>query len=338
MIPHTEPQWQALSWQQELQNAIRCPAELLEFLGLEADMIEQRRRASDDFPMLVPRPFARRMKRGDPADPLLMQVLPCTDELTSPASYTPDPLQEADKNPVPGLIHKYHGRVLLIAASGCAVNCRYCFRRHFDYSVNNPGRDQWPQTLAYISAEHSITEVILSGGDPLLLSDNYLGELIERISAIEHIRTLRIHTRLPVVLPGRVTAELCALLEQSRLQTVMVIHCNHANEIGNELVHALAQLTRAGVRLLNQSVLLAGVNDCPAALANLSEALFDAGVMPYYLHLLDRVTGAAKFDVPDSRALDIHRQLLARCAGYLVPRLVRESADRPSKIPLSPYT
>jgi len=336
MIPHTEPQWQALSWQQELRDAIRCPTELLEFLGLEAESIKAREQASEQFPILVPRPFARRMQRGNPQDPLLLQVLPGAEELASPGSYTLDPLQEANQNPVPGLIHKYHGRVLLIAAPGCAVNCRYCFRRHFDYNANNPSRDHWPETLDYIEADPSITEVILSGGDPLLLADRALAELVERLANIDHLRTLRIHSRIPVVLPARITSALCEILDHPRLRTMMVIHCNHANEIDSEVIKAMGKLARAGVRLLNQSVLLAGVNDCPKLLAELSEALFDSGITPYYLHTLDRVKGAAHFEIPETRALDIYRDLLGRCPGYLVPRLVSEKPGQKSKTPLVP--
>ncbi|MEH6568063.1 MAG: EF-P beta-lysylation protein EpmB [Halioglobus sp.] len=338
MIPHTDLQWQALTWQQELKEAIRCPIELLSFLDLEPDQAESRALASRDFPMLVPRPFASKMKRGDRRDPLLLQVLPSPEELCNPAGYTRDPLQESLKNPVPGLIHKYHGRVLLIAAPGCAVNCRYCFRRHFEYSANSPSQSHWPQTLDYIAADSSISEVILSGGDPLLLNDSLLEEFIERISAISHVRRLRIHTRLPVVLPARLTLQLSNILGQSRLQCVMVIHCNHANEIDENLASSLKKFAASGVTLLNQSVLLRGINDSAEVLATLSETLFDARVMPYYLHLLDHVSGAAHFDLPQSRALEIYEELLAKCSGYLVPRLVRECPSTASKIPLTPYT
>jgi EF-P beta-lysylation protein EpmB len=338
MIPHTDLQWQARTWQQELKEAFRSPIELLNFLALEPDQAEQRALASRDFPMLVPRPFANKMQRGDRRDPLLLQVLPSPEELRSPAGYTTDPLQEALKNPVPGLIHKYHGRVLLIAAPGCAVNCRYCFRRHFEYNANSPSRSHWPQTLDYIAAERSISEVILSGGDPLLLSDSLLEEFIERISEIGHVRRLRIHTRLPVVLPSRLTPQLGSMLQQSRLQCVMVIHCNHAREIDKELAQSLAKFTASGVTLLNQSVLLKGVNDSAQVLATLSETLFSAGVMPYYLHLLDHVSGAAHFEVTRPRALEIYEELLGKCSGYLVPRLVRECPNTASKVPLTPYT
>jgi EF-P beta-lysylation protein EpmB len=337
MIPHTEPQWQTLPWQHELRTAFRKPAELLSFLGLPADNLAAQDAASSEFAMLVPRPFAQRMKPGDPQDPLLLQVLPGAEELHSPPNFTTDPLQEASSNPLPGIVHKYQGRVLLICAPGCAVNCRYCFRRHFDYSENNPGRDHWPATLDYIRSDTSITEVILSGGDPLLLGDDALAGLIAQIQSIAHVGRLRIHTRLPVVLPSRVTGTLCEMLGSSGLKPVMVIHSNHSNEIDADVVHALSDLRAGGVALLNQSVLLAGINDSAASLAQLSEVLFDNGVMPYYLHLLDKVSGAGGFALTDNRAMEIYRDLLSRCPGYLVPRLVRELPDHPSKVPLTPY-
>jgi L-lysine 2,3-aminomutase len=337
MIPHTEPQWQTLPWQHELRAAFRHPAELLTFLGLPTDALEARNAAGSEFSMLVPRPFAQRMKAGDPLDPLLLQVLPAAEELHNPVGFTTDPLQETSSNPQPGIVHKYQGRVLLICAPGCAVNCRYCFRRHFDYSENNPGRDHWPATLEYIRGDSSINEVILSGGDPLLLGDEVLAGLITQIQSIAHVRRLRIHTRLPIVLPTRVTAGLCAMLGNSGLKPVLVIHSNHSNEIDADVVNALAELRTAGVTLLNQSVLLAGVNDCAERLSQLSEVLFDNGVMPYYLHLLDKVNGAAGFALSDTRAMEIYRELLSRSPGYLVPRLVRELPGHPSKVPLTPY-
>ncbi|MEH6589220.1 MAG: EF-P beta-lysylation protein EpmB [Halioglobus sp.] len=337
MIPHTEPQWQTLPWQHELKAAFRRPLDLLSFLGLPADNLDVRNIASSEFSMLVPRPFAQRMKMGDPLDPLLLQVLPAAEELHNPVNFTTDPLQEASSNPQPGIVHKYRGRVLLICATGCAVNCRYCFRRHFDYSENNPGRDHWPATLDYIRRDTSIKEVILSGGDPLLLGDDVLTGLIAQIQSIAHVTRLRIHTRLPIVLPSRITSDLCEMLGNSGLKPVMVIHSNHSNEIDADVVNALDQLRTAGVTLLNQSVLLSGVNDSADVLAQLSDVLFDNGVMPYYLHLLDKVNGAAGFALSDARAMDIYRELLSRSPGYLVPKLVRELPGHPSKVTLSPY-
>lgn len=337
MIPHTELQWQVSDWQQDLRDAIRTPRELAEFLGLGADDLNAQVQADADFPVLVPLPFARRMVRGDANDPLLRQVMPHGRELDTAEGYIADPLEESHSNPKPGLIHKYRGRVLLIAAPACAVNCRYCFRRHFDYDANNPSRKHWPQSLAYIAADESITEVILSGGDPLMLNDALLAELITRLEAIPHVQRLRIHTRLPVVIPARVTQQLAQSLQATRLQAVVVIHSNHPSEIDDEVEQAMALLRATDTILLNQSVLLTGVNDCAKTLAELSTRLFRAGVMPYYLHLLDKVKGAAHFDMTESRALAIYRELMASSSGYLVPRLVRESPSIPSKMPLAPY-
>jgi len=277
------------------------------------------------------------MKPGDPNDPLLLQVIASGTELTSPSDYSLDPLQEQAQNPLPGLIHKYRGRVLLIAASGCAVNCRYCFRRHFDYSANSPSQAHWPETLRYIEQDSSIREVILSGGDPLLLPDDTLARLIDQIAQIPHVERLRIHTRLPVVLPARVTPGLCGTLLTSRFKPVVVLHCNHPNEVDDELSQAIGRIGDTGATVLNQSVLLAGVNDDAQCLIELSEALFDAGAMPYYLHLLDKVRGAAHFAVPQARALDIYRELIGQTSGYLAPKLVRECPEEASKVPVSPY-
>jgi EF-P beta-lysylation protein EpmB len=335
MIPHTERHWQSPTWREELRLAYREPAALLAFLRLDPARLPDAADGSGEFPFLVPRPFARRMRPGDPADPLLLQVLPAKAEALSPPGYQSDPLGESAANPLPGLVHKYRNRALLIAASGCAVNCRYCFRRHFDYPGNRPATGDWHDALDYLGADPGIREVILSGGDPLLLGDSQLATLIERIAAIGHITRLRIHTRLPVVLPSRVTGSLCRILAATRLRCVVVIHCNHPAELDTDVHQALAELADAGVCLLNQSVLLAGVNDRADTLNELSERLFDAGVMPYYLHLLDRVHGAAHFDVPETRAAELYRELLATNSGYLVPRLVREIAGEPSKVPIA---
>ncbi|MFK8048570.1 MAG: EF-P beta-lysylation protein EpmB [Halioglobus sp.] len=337
MIPHTDAQWQALPWQLELRDAVRSSAALREFLSLEPDEASLEQRAQSDFAVLVPKPYARRMTPGDPLDPLLLQVLASGAELSSPSDYSPDPLQEREKNPLPGLIHKYQGRVLLIAASGCAVNCRYCFRRHFDYSTNSPSQSHWQDTLRYIEQDSSISEVILSGGDPLLLPDDIFAELVSLISDIEHVKRLRIHTRLPVVLPTRITSALCETLARSRFRPVLVLHCNHPNEIDGDVCDAIGRLRDAGVTVLNQSVLLAGVNDDPQCLSELGEALFEAGAMPYYLHTLDKVEGASHFAITRERAIEIYRQLISRNSGYLVPKLVSECPDQPSKVPLCPY-
>jgi len=289
--------------------------------------------ACEDFALKVPLAFVRRMRVGDPRDPLLLQVMSRREEMAETPGFTRDPVGETgEANPFKGIIQKYHGRALLIVSGGCAINCRYCFRRHFPYTDNQNSRREWREALAYIARDTSTSEVILSGGDPLLASDAYLDELVTQIAAIPHVRRLRIHTRLPVVIPDRVTEQLLEAICRENLQTIVVIHCNHANEIDAAVDAALQRMTQRGITLLNQAVLLAGVNDSAAALSALSERLFVAGVMPYYLHLLDKVQGAAHFDVPERGALALLADITAMLPGYLVPKLVREVAGAPSKL------
>ncbi len=323
-------------WQSQLRGAITCPEVLLAELGLEPGAVHLPPDTRGGFPLKVPRAFVRRMRPGDPDDPLLRQVLVAAQELDTPPGYGPDPVGETGAaNPRPGIIHKYRGRVLLVASGGCAVHCRYCFRRHFPYAQNRVARDQWAQALDYVAADTTIREVILSGGDPLVLTDPQLEGLVRDIAGIRHVQRLRIHTRLPVVIPDRVTASLLDAVCDPALQTVVVIHANHANEIDTGVHAAMGRLRGAGITTLNQAVLLAGVNDTVGAQVALSEALFAAGVVPYYLHLLDRVQGAAHFEVPENRARILHAELAARLSGYLVPRLVREIAGAEGKVVLS---
>lgn len=321
----------AQRWQQELSNLITEPEELLRLLGLDPDDVSIPADVLRAFPLKVPRPFAARMRPGDARDPLLLQVLPTARESDDTPGYDFDPLSETDFNPQPGILHKYQGRVLVLAAPHCAVHCRYCFRRHFPYQDKVPSRQVWEQSLQWLAAQPQITEVIYSGGDPLAASDRHLAWLTNRISEIPHIGRLRIHTRTPVLVPSRVDDQLIAWLSGSRLQKVMVIHCNHANEINADVVAAMHRLRDAGVTLLNQSVLLKDVNDSAQALAELSEALFAAGVLPYYLHALDKVQGVAHFDVDEDRARELIMQLKQQLPGYLVPKLVREIPGEPSK-------
>lgn len=325
---------QACDWQTELARAVRDPGELANLLDLDPAALGIAPAAAAQFPLRVPHPYLARMRRGDPADPLLLQVLPGLRELAEEPGYVADPLREREANPVPGLIHKYHGRVLLLASPACAIHCRYCFRRHFDYAANTPGRQRWRQALDYIRRQPSITEVIYSGGDPLAAGDALLAWLTEQIAAIPHVRRLRIHTRLPVVIPARVDTALLAWLGSTSLQCSVVLHVNHANELDAEVAAAVGRLRGSGTLVLNQSVLLRGVNDCADRLAALSEGLFSIGVVPYYLHLLDRVQGAAHFAVPRNRAIALHRALLARLPGYLVPRLAEEIPTLPYKVPV----
>ena len=331
MIPGTPLLRQVPDWQTALGQAITDPAELLEMLGLGPEWLPPAREAARDFPLRVPRGFVARMRRGDPADPLLRQVLPLAEECQAMEGFGPDPVGDLAAHKAPGVLHKYQGRVLLTATGACAIHCRYCFRRHFPYSEANASAEQWRAALDYIAAHPEIREVILSGGDPLTLSDRRLAEFVRMAEAIPHVERLRLHTRLPVVLPERVTAELCACLSGTRLKTVVVIHANHAQELDAATRTACARLAGSGATLLNQSVLLRGVNDNVEALMQLSEALFAAGVLPYYLHLLDRVQGAAHFDINEETGRQLMAGLNARLPGYLVPRLVREQPGAPGK-------
>ncbi|WP_420867047.1 EF-P beta-lysylation protein EpmB [Chromatocurvus halotolerans] len=325
------------SWQQQLRDAIRSPAELAAALGLEPSRLGFSAQADDDFAMKVPRAFVGRMQPGDADDPLLRQVLAGSAENAPHPGYSDDPVGETGAaNPVPGIIHKYHGRLLMTVASGCAVNCRYCFRRHFPYGENQLSRREWQDAIAYIRADTSITEVILSGGDPLVARDDTLSALMDALAAVPHVTTLRIHTRLPVVIPDRVTPGLLRAICRPGIATVMVLHSNHPNEVDTTVAAAAGRLREAGVTLLNQSVLLTGVNDSADTLSRLSSALFGAGVLPYYVHLLDRVRGAAHFAVDETRARELVGELAVRCPGYFVPRLVRESSGEGSKRELTP--
>jgi len=320
-------------WEKSLQEAITDPAELLKALALDDKLLPDARRAADLFPLKVPLSYVNRIQPGNRHDPLLLQVLPIVDELIVHPDYTADPLNEKAANPVPGLLHKYPGRVLLTFVGTCAINCRYCFRRQFPYAENNPGRG-WDQALAYIAQDTTICEVILSGGDPLIAPDKLLTAFSEKLSRIPHVRRLRIHTRLPIVMPERITAQFLKWIGELKFQTILVVHCNHAQEINDEVSQGLSAIKAAGVTLLNQSVILKGVNNSVAALQDLSEGLFKAGVQPYYLHLLDKVSGSAHFDIPKAEAILLHQKLTAQLSGFLVPKLVFEEAGALSKMPV----
>ncbi len=316
--------------------AITSPRELVTELGLDPELAAAATAAANSFELRVPRSYLARIRRGDPHDPLLRQVLPLGAEMADTAAYTADPLGERAALRAPGLLQKYHGRALLITTSACAVHCRYCFRREFPYAQQRSDSSRWSEALDAIARDPSIEEVILSGGDPLSLSDSRLGGLTDALQRIPHVRRLRVHTRQPVVLPSRVDAGLIQWLTRLRLPVVFVLHINHPNEIDAEVRAACAQLRDCGVTLLNQTVLLQGVNDDSAVLAELSRRLFETGVLPYYLHVLDRVRGAAHFDVAEERARLIAGQLAARLPGYLVPRLTREIYGAPAKVTLAP--
>jgi len=322
------------TWQRELREAYRDPLRLLADLDLSA-LAHTIDRASP-FAFRVTRAFAARMRRGDAADPLLRQVLPLTCERDVHAGFVADPLAEHAQGRG-ALLHKYHGRALLIASGACAINCRYCFRREFPYGPSLGGAAMH-RAFGAIAADSSIEELILSGGDPLVLDDAALADLIARAGAIAHLARLRVHTRLPIVLPARVTPGLGRTLRTTRLRIVVVVHCNHAQEIDDDVRAALARLREAGATVLNQAVLLRGVNADVDTLAALSNALFDAGVLPYYVNVLDRVRGTAHFDCEDARAAALERALRARLPGYLVPRFVREVPAAPAKLPLAEAT
>ncbi|MEQ6915991.1 EF-P beta-lysylation protein EpmB [Halomonas aquatica] len=330
----TKPLPMQARWQTQLARAIRDPLELCRRLGLDEALHGGAEAGHALFEVRVPEAYLARIRPGDRADPLLRQVLPLGEEALPTPGYVADPLAEVEHTPAPGLIHKYAGRVLLIASPACAVNCRYCFRRHFPYEENAPSRAQWDESLEHIRRDTTIREAILSGGDPLAANDRQLAWLVERLEAIPHIRRLRLHTRLPVVIPDRIDDTLLGWLGSTRLQKVMVLHINHAHEIDEAVVAACERLKAAGVALLNQSVLLQGVNDDIETLAALSERLFEAGILPYYLHVLDPVAGAAHFDVSDAKARELVAGLREVLPGFLMPRLVREIPGETSKTPL----
>ena len=318
-------------WRAALAEAVTDPAELCRLLGLSPSLAAAAGRAAEEFPLLVPRTYLARIPPGCPEDPLLLQVLPRRDELSGPPQFTADPLGEAEAPPACGLLWKYQNRLLMVTNGACAVHCRFCFRRHFPYRPAPETPADWEPALERIAAEPSIHEVVLSGGDPLTLEDDLLAGLVGRLAEIAHLRRFRIHTRMPVVIPERVTEELLAWLRGSRLSPIVVVHVNHPAEIDPAVARALGRLVDAGVPVLAQSVLLRGVNDRVDVLAELYERLVDIRVIPYYLHQLDRVAGAAHFEVPEATGIRLVRELRVRLPGYAVPRYVRETPGEPNK-------
>lgn len=322
------------AWQAELRDAIRDPRELCAALGLPRELGQSGAAAAGEFACLVPASYLRRIEHGNPADPLLLQVLPAASELAAAAGFTSDPVDEAAATLVSGLLQKYAGRALLIVTAACPVHCRYCFRREFPYDEHASGAEAWRPALDVLAADASIEEVILSGGDPLAVSDRRLAALVDRLAAIPHIARVRVHTRTPVMIPSRVTSELIDWLAGSRLAPVMVLHANHANELDDEVAAAVDRLRRAGVMVLNQTVLLRGVNDSVDAQCALSRRLIEIGVTPYYLHQLDRVRGAVHFEV----SIECGREIIAemrRCLpGYAVPQYVQEQPGERHKVVL----
>lgn len=322
-------------WQKALKDAIRDPAQLCALLQLPPTFCTAARQAAQQFPLLVPREYASRMRMGDPHDPLLRQVLPVQEELNRVPGFHRDPVGDTAAILCPGLLQKYAGRALIVATAACAVHCRYCFRRHFCAQHPADARLAWQPVLEQLAGNRQIREIILSGGDPLLLPDRRLRELGQQLAAIGHLQRLRIHTRLPVVIPQRVTNTLVQLLRENRLTPIVVIHANHPAELDKAVAAALGRLVDAGIPVLNQSVLLRGVNDSVETLATLNERLINIRVMPYYLHRLDPVAGAAHFHVPQETGRQLLTRLRAQLPGYAVPRFVCEQPGHPCKVPLA---
>jgi EF-P beta-lysylation protein EpmB len=322
-------------WQQELADSIRDVDRLCDLLGLPTAFREQARAAARSFSLLVPRNFVARMQPGDPDDPLLRQVLPLAEELQPVTGFGTDAVGDDAAQRVPGLLQKYAGRALLITTGACAVHCRYCFRRHYPYEAAPRRLEDWAPAFSVLEQDASVREVLLSGGDPLTLPDDRLSQLVDRLEAIPHLQRLRIHTRLPIVLPSRVTSGLIARLQASRLTVFMVLHANHAQELTGDCAAAVRTIVRSGLPTLNQAVLLRGVNDGVDAQVDLNERLIDLGVIPYYLHQLDRVAGAAHFEVAATAGLDLIAALRARLPGYAVPQYVQEIAGEPHKTPVT---
>ncbi|MCU4424125.1 MULTISPECIES: EF-P beta-lysylation protein EpmB [Acinetobacter] len=327
--------YQEQNWQSQLSDLITDPLELLNLLELSTDqLLSGAILASEQFKLRVPRAFVGKMNVKDPFDPLLLQVLPHHLELEEHPEFVTDPLGEEAANQLPGVLHKYKSRFLLTLTGACAVHCRYCFRRHFPYQENLPKNDDWLNIKNYIEANPNINEIILSGGDPLTLSNRKLALWLERLSSLKQIKILRIHSRVPIVIPNRIDEELISLLKNSRLRIILVVHSNHASELDDFTCSKLLQLSDEHITVLNQAVLLKGVNDSAQTLIDLSYRLFEARVMPYYLHVLDKVKGAQHFDLIPSEIDDIYRDVLANLPGYLVPKLVREIAGEKNKTPL----
>ena len=336
MIQRIEPLGQTLSWQKLLSKSFTRAQDLLDYLQLSTKEVNSSKEAAQQFKCLVPLSFAQRMEKGNPRDPLLLQVLPVGEEMISVEGYAQDPVGDLQANPVPGLLHKYQGRVLLLTNSGCAGNCRYCFRRHFPYQENSLSLTQTQQAIDYIQQDESINEVIFSGGEPLLNSDERIASWIKQLAEIKHLSRIRFHSRLPIFLPERINTSFIDAVLATRLKPIMVVHSNHPTEINDAVQRSLLAMHDAGILVLNQSVLLKDINDNAGVLANLSERLFEAKTLPYYLHKLDQVQGAAHFHVDTDHSQSIYRDLSKLLPGFLLPRLVKEVPGAKSKISLNP--
>ena len=320
-----------IDWQSQYRNSIKSLEELCQAIELQIDQLPFSTDANDQFPLRAPWSYVERIEKSNPSDPLLLQILPHKNEEIKTSGFIKDPVGDLNSIKTPGLLKKYHGRALILTTGQCAIHCRYCFRRHFPYSLNNPRLDRWRSTLNEIKKDCSIKEIILSGGDPLSLSDSEIENLITALEPMSHVKRLRIHTRLPVVIPQRITEHIISMIKTTKLKIIVVLHINHAQEINSELSEQLKRLKSINCTLLNQSVLLRKINDDVNSIVSLSEALFSSGVMPYYLHLLDKVEGAAHFEVSEVTAIELMKKVSAILPGYLVPKLVKEEAGFLSK-------
>lgn len=329
--PQPEIQHFAKNWQQQLAEAFNNIEDLCHYLHLSPNDLPVSVAAAESFPLRVPLSFAACMEKGNPHDPLLRQVLPVKGELFVYPGFNNDPVGDLASATQTGVLHKYHGRVLLINTGSCAINCRYCFRRNFPYADLQLSKQKEDAAVRTLQDDTTISEVILSGGDPLLLSDSRLTRLIQQLDSIKHLKRIRIHSRLPIVLPARITDAFINTLRLSPKQIIIIVHCNHANELNERVITACNLLKNSGITLFNQAVLLKGVNDNPEVLGELSEQLFSHGIIPYYLHLLDKATGTGHFEVSEVDALALIKQVQATLPGYLVPKLVKEQAGAASK-------
>jgi EF-P beta-lysylation protein EpmB len=323
------------SWQHEMGEAFTKLDELLSFLRLDINDLSNYNKAHQTFPLLVSRSYAERMTKSDPNDSLLRQVLPSPAELITHPDYTRDPVGDQQASVIPGLIHKYHGRILIVTTGACAIHCRYCFRRAFPYSDNSANPSQTESIMRYLRDNTDIQEVIFSGGDPLMMNDQRLANYFKQLTEIKHIKRIRIHSRLPIVLPSRITDDLLSLFDSLPQQLILVVHTNHAQELSSDVEHALSKLRQVIPHLFNQTVLLKGVNDNANTLIKLSHRLFDQHVIPYYLHTLDKIEGAQHFDIPLEEAFELYKKLQSALPGYLVPKLVKEEAGKPHKTQLT---
>ena len=314
-----------MTWQKHLQEAIKSTDELIDFINMDKTQLTQHP-TTKSFPLLVTKRYASKIK-PNPNDPLLLQVWPKKPD----DSWTRDPLEEKNANPIPGLIHKYHSRILVVLTGHCAIHCRYCFRQNFAYQENIASSSRWEKILEYINKDPNIKEIIFSGGDPLLVKDSNLKKIIHTLQTISHLKLIRFHTRVPSVLPERITDDFCAIFKNIKQKVTIVTHINHPNELDQDICQACARLKNNGINLLNQSVLLKGVNDNHEVITNLSYKLFEFGIIPYYLHMLDKVSGSQEFDIPQSQAIAIWRDCQKLLPGYLLPKLAREIPQKSSK-------